>query len=147
MSHLKCSGPATWGRSKVVLEALDTAREEGLEITHDCYAYIASSTGLRQIIPDEAREGTRDDYRARIADPEKKAAIVEEMHRMRQRRGSEDYSYAVIAKFRDDPSLNGLDIAEAAQKVRGSDSLDDQVEMILDIEARGGGSGVYHSMN
>ena len=147
VSHLKCSGPSAWGQSETVLALLNQARAEGLEITHDCYVYDASSTGLRQLIPDAAREGTRDDYRARIADPKKKATIIEQMHNMRERRGSEDYSYAVIAQFRSDPSLNGLNIREAAKKVRGSDSLDDQIELLLDIEARGGGSGIYHSMN
>ena len=147
VSHLKCSGPSAWGQSRSVLALLNTARANGLEITHDCYVYDASSTGLRQMIPDAAREGTRDDYRARIADPEKKATIIEQMHNMRKRRGSDDYSYAVIAKFKDDPSLNGLNIKQAAKKVRGSDSLEDQIELLLDIEARGGGSGIYHSMN
>lgn len=147
VSHLKCSGPSAWGQSKAVLAVLNQARADGLEITHDCYSYIASSTGLRQMIPDAAQEGNRDDYRARIADPEKKASIIEQMNRMRERRGSDDYSYAVIAQFKADRSLTGLNIAEAAKIARGSDSLENQIELILDIEARGGGSGVYHSMN
>ena len=147
VSHLKCSGPSAWGQSETVLALLNQARAEGLEVTHDCYVYDASSTGLRQLIPDAAREGTRDDYKARIADPKKKGTLIEQMHNMRERRGSEDYSYAVIAQFKADPSLNGLNIKEAALKVRGSDTIEDQIELILEIEARGGGSGIYHSMN
>ncbi len=147
ISHLKCSGPSAWGQAGTILALLNQARADGLKITHDCYAYTASSTGLRQMIPDAALEGTRDDYLARIMDPVKKATIVEQMHSSRKRSGNDDYRYAVIAQFRDDPSLNGLNIAEAAKKVRGSDSLDEQVELLLDIEARGGGSGVFHSMS
>lgn len=147
VSHLKCSGPSAWGQSGTILAVLNQARAEGLEVTHDCYSYIASSTGLSQMIPGAARAGGRDEYRKRIADPKTKATIIEQMHRMRKQRGSDDYSYAVIAQFKADRTLNGLNIVEAAKKVRGSDSLDDQIELILDIEARGGGSGVYHSMN
>ncbi len=147
VSHLKCSGPSAWGQSRTILALLNQARAEGIEVTHDCYSYIASSTGLRQMIPDAARAGGREEYRKRIADPKTKATIIEQMHGMRKRRGSDDYSYAVIAQFKDDRSLNGLNIVEAAKKVRGSDSLEDQIELILDIEARGGGSGIYHSMN
>ncbi len=31
--------------------------------------------------------------------------------------------------------------------MRGSDTVDEQRELLLDIERRGGGSGVFHSMN
>ena len=147
VSHLKVTGPSAWGQSGKVLDALNRARAEGLQITHDQYAYTASSTGLRQTIPDSAFEGTRDDYRARIADPKKKEDIIAKMAESRARGGHKDYGYAVIAKFATDPSLNGKSIPEAAKIVRGSDSLADQIELILDIEARGGASAVYHGMN
>jgi N-acyl-D-amino-acid deacylase len=64
-----------------------------------------------------------------------------------KRNGRRDYSYAVVARFVADPSLNGLTIPEAAKKVRGSDSLADQIELLLDIEKRGGGSGIFHGMD
>ncbi len=147
VSHLKLSGPSAWGKADEVLAMFDRARAEGLSITHDAYAYTASSTGLAQLIPDKAREGTRADFIARIESPEQKAKIVEEMRRTRERQGRTDYSYAVIAKFEADPSLNGKTIPAAAKIVRGLDSIDDQVELILDIERRGGGSGIYHGMS
>jgi N-acyl-D-amino-acid deacylase len=147
LSHIKLSGPSAWGKAAEVLAVLDKARAEGLEITHDQYAYTASSTGLAQLIPDKAREGTREDFAARIADPEKKAAILAEMTEMRERQGRQDYAYAVIARFPADPSLNGKNIPEAAVMKRGSGSLADQMELILDIERQGGGSAVYHSMS
>src|SRR5262249_15619678 len=43
--------------------------------------------------------------------------------------------------------LNGKTIPQAAKLLRGSDTLDDQIETILDIEARGGAQGVFHGMN
>jgi len=130
-----------------VLAYLDKARAEGLEITHDLYGYTASSTGLRQTIPDSALEGTRDDYAARLAEPKAKAKIIEGMKEILKRSGRSDYSYAVVARFVTDPTLNGLTIPEAAKKVRGNDSLEDQIELLLDIEKRGGGSGIFHGMN
>ncbi|HCN77769.1 MAG TPA: aminoacylase [Verrucomicrobiales bacterium] len=147
VSHIKLSGPSAWGRAREVLAWLDKARAEGLEITHDQYAYPASSTGLRQTIPDSALEGTREDYAARLDDPGQKGLIIERMKKMLSDRGFKDYSYAVIARYQKQPELNGLNIREAALKVRGGDSLDDQIELLLDIERQGGGSAVYHSMN
>jgi N-acyl-D-amino-acid deacylase len=40
-----------------------------------------------------------------------------------------------------------LNIVQAAKKVRGADSLDDQIELILEIEMNGSASGVFHGMN
>lgn len=147
VSHLKLSGPTAWGKAAEVLTLLDQGRAGGLRITHDQYAYTASSTGLAQLIPDVAREGTREDYLARIADPSKKATIVEQMRGMREHAGREDYGYAVIARYAADPALNGMSLREAAKLKRGSESVEDQVELILEIEANGGGSGVFHGMN
>jgi N-acyl-D-amino-acid deacylase len=147
VSHLKLSGPSAWGKADEVLALLDRARAEGLQITHDMYAYTASSTGLAQLIPDKALEGSHADYLARLADPVKKAEIVQRMREMRERQGRADYEYAVIAKFDADRRLNGKTIPQAAKLVRGSDALEDQVELILDIEKRGGGSGVFHGMS
>lgn len=97
-----------------MLTLLDQARAEGLSITHDAYAYTASSTGLGQLIPDRAREGTPDDFRARLAEPAQKAEFATEMQRARERQGRTDYGYAVIAKFDADSSLNGKTIPQAA---------------------------------
>ena len=147
VSHIKLSGPSAWGRAREVLSFLDRARASGLHITHDQYAYPASSTGLRQTLPDSALEGTREDYAARLADPTRKAAIVAAMKQSLADRGFQDYGYAVIARYAKQPELNGLSLPAAAKKVRGSDSLDDQIELLLDMELQGGGSAVYHSMN
>lgn len=147
VSHIKLTGPTSWGKTTEVLKLLDKGRAEGLQITHDQYAYTASSTSLGQLIPDAAREGTREDYRARIADPEKKATIIQQMKAMRERIGRADYQYAVIARYPADPELNGKSLREAAQLRRGSEAVEDQVELILEIESKGGGSAVFHGMN
>jgi N-acyl-D-amino-acid deacylase len=53
----------------------------------------------------------------------------------------------VIANYAANRSLNGKNIKEAARIVRGADSIDDQIEMILDIQLHGGASGVFHGMD
>ncbi len=147
VSHLKLTGPTAWGKSAEVFALLNKARADGLSITHDQYVYTASSTGLSQLIPDEAREGTREDFIRRCEDPEQKAKILKGMSESRARLGRTDYAYAVIARYPADPSLNGKTIPQAAKIKRGSDSLDDQIELILEMEREGGGNAVYHGMN
>jgi N-acyl-D-amino-acid deacylase len=147
VSHIKLSGPTAWGKASEVLAVLDKARADGLQITHDQYAYTASSTGLRQTLPDSALEGEHSDFISRISDPQKKAAIIASMAKMRDRQGRKDYGYAVIARCKADPSLNGKTIPEAAKMRRGADTLQDQIEVILEIEAQGGASAIFHGMN
>lgn len=147
VSHLKLSGPSAWGKTPEVLALLEKARAEGLEITHDQYAYTASSTGLATLVPNDAREGGTKEFVARIGKPEEKARIVAEMKATLARAQRKDYTYAVIANYKTDTRLNGKNIAQAAKLVRGADSLDDQIELIFEITAHGGGQGVFHGMS
>ena len=147
VSHIKLAGEKAWGQADKVLAYLDAARAEGLDITEDQYAYTASSTTMRQLIPDDAFDGGKTNFASILENPEEKAGLVMRMKQKLEARGRKDYAYAVIASYRHDPSLNGLNIVEATKKVRGNDSLGDQIEMILEIEKNGSASGVFHGMN
>ena len=145
VSHIKLSGKSNWGGTGRVLEAIERARAEGLDITQDQYVYAASSTTLGQLVPDKWRSDSR--FKEVLADPAQRAALVAEMKERVRKNGYLDYSYAVIANWRHDPSLNGLNLRDAAKKRRGSDSLDDQIELILDIQSHGSGSGIFHGIS
>ncbi len=147
VSHLKLSGPNAWGRADEIAAYLDGARAGGLSITHDQYAYTASSTGISSLIAAEFREGGSARYKERLANPAEKARMVAEMKDSIEKGKRGDYTYAVIASFRPDPRFNGKTVPQAAKLLRGADTLDDQIETILDIEARGGAQGVFHGMN
>jgi N-acyl-D-amino-acid deacylase len=147
VSHIKLSGPMAWGQAEKVLAYIEKARAEGLDITQDQYAYTASSTGIRQLVPEGAFDGGEEKFRERLANPQQKAKIVKEMRSNVVNKGRTNYAYAVIAEYKHDKSLNGLNIVEAAKLKRGSDSLEEQIEMILDIQRHGGASGVFHGMS
>ena len=155
VSHIKLSGRNNWGRPAEIIAAIEKARAEGFDITQDQYAYAASSTGISQIIPDWAREGGK--FSERIADAEQKEKIIAEMKSKLARGKRQDFSYAVIADYKKDRSLNGLNILQAAGKRHGSASdpgrasllasLDDQIALIFEIQTNGGASAVFHSMS
>lgn len=147
VSHLKLSGPNAWGQAGQVLARLEQARAEGLDITQDQYVYTASSTGLSQLLPAWALEGGRDEFRQRVADPALKARLIADLKRRLRDQKRDDFSYAVIASCAHDRALEGLNLAQAAQAKRGSAALEDQIETLLEIQARGGASGVFHNMN
>src|SRR5206468_8252686 len=69
VSHIKLAGPKAWGQADKVLAYIEKARAEGLEVTHDQYAYTASSTGISQLIPESAFDGGREKFRERLSNP------------------------------------------------------------------------------
>jgi len=145
VSHIKLSGKSNWGQTEKVIAAIERARAEGLDITQDQYSYTASSTSISTLIPKKFREGGK--FSENYSNAATRAQMAEQMKSQRERGGAQDYSYAVIASCEHDRSLNGLNIAQAAKKLRGSDSLDDQIETILEIQRNGGASGVFHGMS
>ena len=147
VSHIKLGGERAWGQSEKVLAYLEKARAEGLDITQDQYAYTASSTSLRQLIPDWAFDGGHKKFLEVIGNATQKEKLTTEMKNQLRTRGGTNFAYAMIASCEHDKSLDGLSVVAAAKKLRGADSLDDQVETILEIEKNGGASGVFHGMN
>ncbi len=145
VSHIKLAGPAVWGQADKVLALIEKARAEGLDITQDQYLYTASSTSMAQLIPDDFKPGGA--FAKRWDEPEVQANLAAAMKAGLAGGKRPDYAYAVIANYKHDPSLNGLNIAEAAAKVHGTKSLDDQIRLVIDIQKNGGATGIFHGMD
>jgi N-acyl-D-amino-acid deacylase len=145
VSHIKLSGPPNWGRARQILDRIEAARAGGLDITQDQYVYTASSTGMSQLIPEAWREGGR--FKENLADAAKRARMVEQMRTNLFHNGRSNYAYAVIADYSANRALNGMNIVEAAQHVRGSNTIDAQIELLLEIQAHDGASGVFHGIH
>ena len=62
-------------------------------------------------------------------------------------RGLADLSFAVVASYRADPSLNGLSMKQVAAKLKGAESADAQFEAAREMMLTGGASMVYHFMS
>lgn len=147
ISHIKLSGKSAWGQTSKVLGQIEAARAEGLDITQDQYMYPASSTGISSRVPKWAREGGSKAYLKRFNDPKDHARMIADIKEDMAESQAEDLSYIYIASYKYDKSLNGLNVKEAAAKSRGSDTVESQIELILEMEKNGGASAVYHSMN
>ena len=75
--HLKATGERNWPKIPRVIERIDRARAEGIDIAADMYPYAASGTGLTVLLPDWAAEGGR--LWENLTDPETRARIRHEM--------------------------------------------------------------------
>ena len=147
ISHFKISSKALWGQTPMTLGLVKAARERGLMVTVDQYAYPASSTSLDVRLPTWAVAGGRDEGRKRLADPATRKKIADEMKLDLKKKKFRDYSYAYVASFRANPEYNGKNIAEITKIAKGNSKLDSQIEQIFEMYDKGGASMVYQVMS
>lgn len=147
ISHFKISSKPLWNHSDETLGLVRQARERGLSVTVDQYAYTASSTSLDVLLPDWALSGGRDEGRKRLNDPATRERIISEMKKSLQKGERKDYSYAVVAGYKPNPAFDGLSIAAITKQTRKSDKVEQQIEQILEMYAAGGTGMVYHTMS
>ncbi|WP_283137770.1 N-acyl-D-amino-acid deacylase family protein [Rhizohabitans arisaemae] len=143
LSHAKASGRAVHGASAMYLEKLAQARRSGLDVRADLYPYRAFGTGLVAVLPPIACEGGEEALRARLADPERRAAL---------RRFAEDPDTGTGVGFwrelhpDDVQILNHSDPAIAGKRLAdlGGDPWDALCDLVRrDPQA----DGVFHTMH
>jgi dihydroorotase/N-acyl-D-amino-acid deacylase len=66
--HLKASGRSNWGKIADAVARIDSARARGVDVMASVYPYVASSTGLDQVLPDWVTEGGAEATLARLDD-------------------------------------------------------------------------------
>ena len=77
--HLKAAGQSNWDKLGDVIERVEAARSEGLEITANMYNYTAGSTGLDAGMPPWVQEGGYNAWVERLQDPVIRDSVRQEM--------------------------------------------------------------------
>lgn len=128
VAHIKALGADAAGMSGEIIEMIETARDEGVDVTADQYPWTASSTLLSAaLVPAWASAGGADARNDRFDDPEQGDRLREEMADiMRGRNGPE--AIVVVAGGSD---IQGRSIAEIADD-RGVEPLDAVIEILRD---------------
>ncbi len=141
VSHLKASGRRAWGKAGDLIATIEAARRQGQAVTADQYPYTASSTSLRaMVVPPRFREGTEQEYVARLDDPEVgprvRRAILDDLE---GRGGGKSLR---VARYAPRPAWQGKDL-EAIAALEKKSVLD----VILEIEHHRGAQMVSFGMN
>jgi N-acyl-D-amino-acid deacylase len=147
ISHLKVDSPSHWGASQKALMLIDDARRRGVAIAADQYAYTAASSSLSIRFPSWALEGGQERIAERLNDGATWTKIKDGIHALLTERGLKDLSFAVVASYRHDPSLNGLSMKQVAARLLSADSADAQLEAARQMMLNGGAAMVYHFMS
>jgi len=147
ISHFKVAGRSNWGRSTQTLDMVQAARREGIEVTIDQYPYTASSTNLAVTVPDWALDGGLDSLRVRIKNPSTRHRITSDMVESLKKGRNKNYSYAVVANYGPDSTLNGKNISEINIRKGRRKGPKAEAETILDMLSVANAQMVYHTMN
>jgi dihydroorotase/N-acyl-D-amino-acid deacylase len=77
--HLKAAGKSNWGRMPEIIARIEEARQSGVDISADTYAYTAWFNSFSAFIPPWAHEGGDKKLLERLKDPAMRARIRKEM--------------------------------------------------------------------
>jgi len=127
-THAKVLGPHVRGLSRALVDRIEEARAQGVEMWADQYPYPASSTSLSAaLLPRWAQAGGQDSLLARLNDPATLERIRGEMVENLARRGGADRIQ--FRRYRADPSIEGRLLSDVARE-RGTDPVDLSVELM-----------------
>lgn len=77
--HLKAAGKSNWGRMGEIVAKIDSARQSGVDVTADTYAYTAWFNSLSAFVPPWAHDGGDAKMLERLKDPEMRQRIRQDM--------------------------------------------------------------------
>ncbi|MCK5401703.1 MAG: amidohydrolase, partial [Flavobacteriaceae bacterium] len=115
ISHIKCLGVDVWNQSETVIQLIENAQKEGIEITANQYPYEASATGLKSaVVPRWAESGGKDSLFIRYNNPKFKSRILKETKANIARRGGPDKLLIVKAV---DSAIVGKNLLEISAEL------------------------------
>ncbi|MFB9054025.1 amidohydrolase family protein [Formosa undariae] len=117
ISHIKCLGVDSWHKSDSIINIINTARREGIDVTANQYPYDASATSLKaSVVPRWAESGGIDSLFFRYETPSLKHQILEETKTNIARRGGADKLLIVKAEESSFVGKNLLEISKQLNK-------------------------------
>lgn len=78
ISHQTIIDPRYFGQSRHIVEMMENARRDGIDVRYDVYPYIAGGTQVDQLLPDWALDGGTEALLGRLADPVTRAKLRDE---------------------------------------------------------------------
>lgn len=141
--HLKAMAEHNWHKMDWVLDRIEQARAEGLEITADMYTYIAAGTGLDGTMPRWVQEGGYEAWAERLKDP-----AIRERLRVEMTTHSDEWENTYLASsgrskgmllvgFKNPAlkHLSGKTLAEVAA-MRGTSDVDTIMDLVIEDGSR-----------
>lgn len=142
--HLKESGKSNWGKIDAVIQKVEAAQREGLNISANMYTYTAGATGLDASMPPWVQEGGLVEWITRLKNPATRRRVVQEMRTPTKQwenllLGAGTPKNVLLVGFRQDSLryLTGKTLAEVAT-VRHKTPEETAMDLVIDDDSRVG---------
>jgi N-acyl-D-amino-acid deacylase len=139
--HLKAAGKSNWGRMPEIVAYIEKARQSGLDITADTYAYPAWFNSFSAFIPPWAHDGGDAKLIERLKDPATRTRIRKDMEAPSSKWDNEWQEIpgpeAILVSVVHNPKLlplQGKTVAEVA-KLWNKDALDTIFDLLIEDDA------------
>jgi len=140
ISHIKALGKGAWGQAPQLVDMINAARAENIDVVANQYPYEASGTAFEAaVLPNWAAEGGRTKMLERFKEPAQRERLLKEIPDLIEKRGGP--ASLVLIGYRPDPSLRGKSLEEIARQWNVAPP-----EAVLRLLAAGSTSVVSHNM-
>ena len=140
--HLKAAGKKNWPKMAQAIAKIQAARDQGVKISANMYAYTAGATGLTAGLPPWVQAGGHDAMIARLKDPAIRKRVIAEMkdpnvgwENIRLLSGSDERVLFIDFKNEKLKPLLGKTLAEVA-KSRGKSGEETVLDLIVEDDSR-----------
>ncbi|MEO6103900.1 MAG: amidohydrolase family protein [Pseudoxanthomonas sp.] len=142
--HLKAAGENNWPKMAQAIARIQAAREQGVKVSADMYAYTAGATGLTAGLPPWVQAGGHEAMVARLKDPAIRKRVIAEMkdpdagwENIRMLSGSDDRVLLIEFKNGKLKPLLRKSLAEVA-KARGKSGEETLIDLVVEDDSRVG---------
>lgn len=136
--HLKTGGHDNWTKMDQIIEIVEKARTEGLEITADAYPYTAGMAGLLASLPPWIQDGGIEAAIKRMKDSETRHRIIREMKEpskdwesLYRQSGSADKILLIAFNKESLKPLTGKTLAQVAE-IRGKSPEETALDLLIE---------------
>ncbi len=137
ISHFKIAYPRNWHKVKDALTRVEEAKKEGISIFCDRYPYIAGSTGLSYYFPLWARQGTTEEFLARLKDPSLEEKLKAHSAEQEKKLGSWDKVVISAVSTEENRRFEGKSVLQGAKELN-KDPYDFMRDLLIQEKNRVG---------
>jgi dihydroorotase/N-acyl-D-amino-acid deacylase len=139
--HLKVAGKRNWGKMPEVVARIEAARQDGIDVAADTYAYTAWFNDMSAFVPPWAHDGGTAKLVERLKDPKTRARIKQDMQTTSSAWDNEWLEVSgpesILIGVVQNPSLKslqGLTIQQVAD-ARGTPPIDTLLDVLAEDHA------------
>ena len=135
ISHYKIAYPRNWHKIDGALAKIEEAKKDGIAISCDRYPYIAGSTGLSFYFPLWAREGTTDEFLAKLKDPALESRLRAHLAEQKKKLGSWDKVVISSVVTEKNKKFEGKSVLAGATET-GKNPYDFMKDLLIEEKSR-----------